>query len=465
MQRYLVFPVLLFFIFAQCNVHAQNGIITTIAGLPDTAGYSGDGGLAIDAELNLPQGISVDRYGNLYISDTEDGLIRKVNSSGIINVIAGNKTFGWGYSGNGGQATNAELYFPTATIIDHLGNIFIADSYNNVIRQVDTNGIITTIAGNGYEAGMGWGAYSGDGGQATDAEFYAPVCIAQDNSNNIYIADCDNGRIRKINTAGIIMTVAGGGSGGDSGQATNASLLLPNGIAIDYFGNIFIAESGHEVIRKVNTSGIITTIAGIRFAGYSGDGGQATNAELYDPGSVALDSLGNLYISDCINQVIRKVNTLGIINTVVGNGYKFWMNRTYNGGYSGDGGQATNAELSHPCGITLDRFDNIYVADDDNQIIRTVNNVTGIAELKQFDRISVFPNPNNGNFVLSLVNSNEKYSLEIYNILGAKILAKDLPQRQNYNINLAGQPNGIYLYRVLKEDEGLVGSGKVIIAH
>ena len=233
----------------------------------------------------------------------------------IITTVAGNGTAG--YSGDGGQASAAEFNEPSDVIFDASGNLYVADWNGNRVRKVTTSGIITTIAGTGV------GSYNGDGGQATAAEIYRPEKIILDGSGNIYILDTYNNRVRKINTSGIITTIAGNGSGftsGDGGYATAAGIYQPTGLAFDASGNIFIAEYLGNRIRKVSTAGIVSTIAGNGTASYSGDGGLATAAELNLPISLIFDVSGNLYVTDFQNNRIRKINTAGIITTVAGNG-------------------------------------------------------------------------------------------------------------------------------------------------
>jgi hypothetical protein len=284
-------------------------------------------------------------------------------SSGITTVAG---TGAQGYSGDGGVATSAELSSPSGVALDSSGNLYIADFGNNCIRKVTAStGIITTVAGTGVFG------YSGDGGTATSAKLGNPSGVALDASGNLYIADESNRLIRKVTAStGIIITVAGGGNTfGDGGAATSAELDNPSGVALDSSGNLYIADEGNNRIRKVTAStGIITTVAG-GTSGYGGDGGAATAAALYGPAGVALDSSGNLYIADLFNNCIRKVTaSTGIITTVAGN-------RT--GGYIGDGGAATAAELVQPEGVALDSSGNLYIADGNNRI-RMVTASTGI---------------------------------------------------------------------------------------
>jgi len=339
------------------GTNLPNGIITTMAG-NGTNGYSGDGSAATNSELYNPASSAVDANGNLFIADTYNDVIRKVGTNGIITTVVGNGTNG--YSGDGGAATNAELYNPFDVAVNATGNLFIADYQNNRIREVEANGIITTIAGNGT------GGYFGDGGAATNAELNSPIGVAVDATGNLFIADQGNSIIRKVGTNGIITTVAGNGTqsySGDGGMATNAELYLPDDVAVDATGNLFIADAGNNRIRKVGTNGIITTVAGNGTAGHIGDGGAATNAELSLPTGVAVNATGYLFIADYQNNRIREVEANGFIIAIAGNGTN---------GYSGDGGAATNAELNNPARVAVDAAGNLFITDFENNVIRKV---------------------------------------------------------------------------------------------
>ena len=346
------------------GTNLPNGVLTTVAG--NGAGtYSGDGGPAINASLYSPQGVAVDAAGNLFIADYYNNRVRKVSTNGLISTVAGG-----GNGGDGGLATNASLGNPASVALDGTATLFIADYYNSRIRAVGTNGIISTVAGTGTRS------YSGDGGPATDATFTLPTGLALDGLGNLFIAAPANQCVRAVNTDGVIQTVAGigtnssknGAYSGDGGVATNASLNGPSGVGADSLGNLFIADNGNNRIRKVDTSGIITTVAGNGTAGYSGDGAFATNASLQFPDGVAVDSLGDLFIADTGNNLLREVTANGIITTVAGNG---------TGAYSGDGGPATNASLFRPRGVTVDSSGNLFIADSYNNRIRKVTNTQG----------------------------------------------------------------------------------------
>ncbi|HWD20016.1 MAG TPA: hypothetical protein VHB20_12130 [Verrucomicrobiae bacterium] len=292
------------------------------------------------------------------------------NLPNLITTVAGNGTNG--FSGDGGPATNAELNYPASVAVDGAGNLFIADFYNNRVRKVAANGVISTVAGNGTNG------FSGDDGPATNAELNYPASVALDGAGNLFFADYGNGRIREVGTNGIITTVAGNGTNGffgDGGPATNAALNYPLGVVVDGSGNLFIADSQNNLVRKVETNGVITTVAGNGAPGYWGDGGLAQHASLQIPTGVAVDGAGNLYIADNYNQRIREVGTNGIIMTVAGNGaYNFSHGcpECGPGTFSGDGWAATNAGLNAPSGVATDGSGNLLIADLLNDRIRQV---------------------------------------------------------------------------------------------
>ena len=285
------------------------GIITTIAGT-GIASDNGDGGPATAAQLNHPDGVAVDAAGNVYIADAGSNRIRKINTSGIIYTIAGNGSSG--YTGDGGDATSAQLRFPTGVAVDLSGNVYIADCNNNCIRMVESSGIITTIAGTGMLGS------TGDGGPATAAELIRPVSILLDNSNNIYFSE--NSKVRKINAIGkTVSTIAGTdslGFNGDGIAATNAKLFHPYGLAMDGVNNIYIADGFNNRIRKVDASGMITTIAGNESAGYGGDGGIATLATINNPFGIVVDSDRSIYFSDFYNDRIRRIQSTVAVNNI-----------------------------------------------------------------------------------------------------------------------------------------------------
>jgi sugar lactone lactonase YvrE len=391
----------------------SKGIITTYAGT-GIAGYSGDGGPATSAMVNFPAGIVLDTASEIVFADLANNRIRKIDSSGNISTIAGNGTAG--YTGDGGPATSASLNGPNGVTYDSAGNLYFSDFYNNVIRRVDTTGTITTYAGDGTAG------FSGDGGPATKAQLNAARSVVTDTHGNLFIADTGNARVREVNSAGIITTIAGDGTkgfSGDGGPATKAAIGAPRDVQW-LAGTLYISNGGSSRVRDVVLStgiintfvgsvwgydgdghsptltelsfvtgihslsttsilmaddynsrlrelagGVVKTVAG----GFIGDGGAATSGALVLPENIAFDSAGNLYVADSEGNRIRKVGTTGKISTVAGTGVS---------GYTGDGGLATSATLYWPQGVVVDSSNNIYISDEFNNVIRRIDGSTQI---------------------------------------------------------------------------------------
>ncbi len=411
------------------KVSAADGTISAFAGT-GSAGFSGDGGAASAAKLNSPNGLAIDAAGNVYIADSGNHRIRKVSAAGgTISTFAGNGSAGYTASEDGGAATAAKLYSPTGLAFDQAGNAYIADYNNHKIRKVKSaDGKISTFAGiSAYSYG-----FEGDNGPATTAKFRNPWGVSVDAAGNVYISDRSNYRVRKVDTAGVITTIAGTGTNGfsgdggsaisakvsdvtavvvnsngsriyltdfannrvrlvsggiitsitadydtrvphwrgDGGQAQYAGLNLPMGVAVDAAGNTLVADTWNHAIRKVATSGIITTIAGNGPEGFSGDNGAATGAALRYPNGVAIDTAGNVFIADTNNHRIRKIDAAtGKISTIAGNGGGF---------FGGDGGPATSASLYYPTNVALDpNTGDLYIADRNNHRIRMVEASSG----------------------------------------------------------------------------------------
>ena len=319
-------------------------------------GFSGDGGPATNARLSNPNDVAVDASGNLYIADIFNDRIRKVDTNGVITTFAGK--FGGTFGGDGGPATEAGLFDVSGVAVDEKGNVYIADMDNFRVRKVDTTGKISTVAGNGDFG------FTGDNVAATQTALASPTSVAVDGAGNIYIADLFNSRIRKVNAQGVITTFAGTGIAdytGDGGPATQATIDTPEGVAVDRLGDVYIADSVSSVVRRVAPNGVITTFAGSGQDGFSGDGGPATQARLSSPRGVAVGPDGSVYISDAGNDRIRQVTTNGVITSVAGSGVT---------GYNGDGISAAQASFFEPVGLAVDPFGSVYIADSFNDRIR-----------------------------------------------------------------------------------------------
>ncbi len=408
------------------NGRAQ--IITTVAGDGFCCPFT-SGGAATASNIYYPRGVAVDAMGNIFIAG--GNAIQKVDAAtGILITVAGTGT--GGNNGDGGQATNAQLE-PSDVAIDIHGNIYVADWYNKVIRKINTLGIISSIASNQV----------------------APNGIALDASNNIYTAN-DGNYIAKINTSGIVSHIAGisgFGYSGDGGPATAATLNNPTGVALDSKGNIYIADNANNRVRMINTSGIISTVAGNGNYLHNGDGGHATAASIWNPSDVSVDATGNLFICSSGSSCIRMVNTLGIIFTIAGD-------TIY--GYTGDGGPATAAELEEPWGITLDASGNLYIADVNGNCIRKVTNAAaaGIEQYNVNYEVNIYPNPNNGSFVIEPQNTLYNVHCTVYDVNGEAVLSQ--PINGKTSIDASSLNEGVYNISLIS-DEGVVNKRLVIV--
>ncbi len=426
----LIFAVLFSTVFI--SLHAQS--ILTLAG-NGSIGYSGDGGAAILAKFYNPAGVAIDASGNVYVADQFNNVVRKITPLGIISTYAGNDTAA--DLGDGGPATLASLSIPSGVAVDAAGNLFIADQNNNLIRKVDPFGIISSVAGTGAPG------FTGDGSVATSAAINAPTAVAVDASGNLYFTDNGNNRIRMVNDTGTITTIAGNGivgSGGDGGAATTAQFSGLRGIAVDNAGNIFVTDAANNKVRKINAAGIISTFAGSGTSGYSGDGGQATAAGLYQPYGVAADNMGNVLIADFENNRIRKVSASGIISTIAGNGTP---------GFSGDGGPAGLAGLNKPAAVATDASGRIFIADEYNNRIRWITTTEGLNALPALQGLTIFPNPSKGGFniyVSSLIN--ERAAIDVFDITG-QIRMKYTVETNHLKTVETGLPSGIYFLMVV----------------
>ncbi|MBX6390682.1 MAG: serine/threonine protein kinase, partial [Frankia sp.] len=332
--------------------------VVTVAGIGKPA-FSGDGGPATAAALNRPYGPAFDAAGNMYIPDFDNHRVRRISPDGVITTIAG--TGEPGFSGDGGPATEAQLRNPTAVAVDDDGLIYIADTFNHRIRRVDHAGIITTIAGSGEPV------YNPDqeGGPATAGSMWYPADIAIDPAGSIFIADLGNDRVHRVSVDGTITTLAGRfgeGSWGDGGPAAEAMLDGPFSVAADRNGQIYIAESDGHRVRRIGVDGVIQTIAGTGAPGFSGDGGPATEAMLREPRGVAVDDAGNVYITDGGNNRIRRVDPNGVITTIAGTAPPGAV----------DPNKPDPSTLYPDGAAAVDRAGNVYVADRINHVIARI---------------------------------------------------------------------------------------------
>ena len=376
------------------------GILTRVAGT-GTYGLSGDGGPAPQAQLAWPAGLALDNSGNLFIADNANHRVRKVSADGTISTVIGSTA---GYSGDGGPGANAQLNWPTGLAVDRSGNLFIADTANRAIRKVSASGIISTFAtglnlaegvvadavGNLYIADYidsmddcGDEFYSGrvlkvtaDGTTTTTVDaigqgLRAPQGIAADAAGNVYVADSIAGMVVEITPGGLIKTAAGNTYSYEYQcpayvtPSDIGTLICPGGVAVDSAGNLYVSDSGRGRIARITPQGDVTNLVGDGTPEtYWGDGGKATDSALDAPLGVAVDNAGNLYISDSKNSRVRKVSIDGVITTVAGTGIP---------GHSGDGGPAVNAKLMGPAGLALDASGNLYIADYADNRIRKVS--------------------------------------------------------------------------------------------
>jgi sugar lactone lactonase YvrE len=329
-------------------VNLTNGYQVNNQGMALSSSYGLTSTLAAASSFSLPTGVAVDASGNIYVAAKFAHEIRKISSTGVVTTLAGSGTAG---SANG-TGTAASFYNPTGVAVDVSGNIYVADKSNHKIRKITAAGVVTTLAGSGT-------AGSADG-TGTAATFNNPAGVAVDASGNIYVADKDNHKIRKITAAGVVTTLAGSGTDGSAdGTGTAATFSLPEGVAVDASGNIYLADTGNDKIRKITAAAVVTTLAGSGTAGSTDGTGTAATFDL--PTGVAVDAFGNIYVADQNNHKIRKITSAGVVTTLAGSGTDGLVD-----------GTGTAAFFYNPTGVAVDVFGNIYVADTRNSKIRKI---------------------------------------------------------------------------------------------
>lgn len=417
---------------------AQAQYMSTFAGT-GSPGYAGDGGQASNAKLNAMTGMAVDGIGNIYIADNENNVVRRVDVTGTITTFAGTGVAG--YTGGGGLATAARLNRPMAVATDATGNVYISDNGNHVIRKVDMFGVISDFAGTGTPG------YSGDGDDASLAQLAQPQGLSITTSGDLYIADVGNNVVRKIdNSTHQITTVAGTGapgSGGDGGMATNARLGSPSSIAVDASGNIFIADVLNHKVRKVDgATGMIATYAGTGVPGNSGDGGAATAALMTYPTGVSLDVAGNLYIAEQGNHNVRMVSTSGSISHVAG---------TSVSGYNGDGGLATDAQLASPKFVFVDGWNRVYIGDYGNNVIRKIVATASVTTNELQSGFSIYPVPAKNEAHINLAGLVGAKTIQVSDIVG-RVVSTEAVTNTVHTLNTAKLLPGVYVITVVTTD-------------
>ncbi|MGW4274092.1 NHL domain-containing protein [Streptomyces seoulensis] len=408
--------------------------IRTVAGTGES-GSKGDGESALSAQLNRPCGVAVDGAGALYVCDYSNHRIRKITTDGKISTIAGNGTAGT--KGDNGPALSVQLNYPRGVAVDAEGAVYIADAENHRVRKVTADGKISTVAGTGAKG------FLGDGGPATAARLDRPFGVAVGSDGVLYIADYNNNRVRKVTADGKISTAAGTGAkdfGGDGGPAVSARLRGPYGVAVDGEGNLYIADTDNNRIRKVTADGKISTVAGTGAKDFGGDGGPAASARLNTPVGVVVDSAGTLYISDYHNHRVRKVTADGKISTVAGAGAA---------DFGGDGGPAASARLNGPYGIAVDCVDTLCIADHVNHRIRKVASAR-MAGLPDSGTVVSWANVRS-RLRMGVLRESVKDGAEVHQSLAAP------RDHQRWRLVVAGQDEGDVLYTIEN-----VRSGKVL---
>ena len=330
---------------------SRPGYVTTFAG---TGAFGFADGTGTNASFAGPAGVAVDTAGNVYVADNNNHLIRKISPAGVVTTLAG--TVGAAGSTNA-TGTDAKFRSPNGVAVDTVGNVYVADTSNHLIRKISPAGVVTTLAGTAAIAGA-------NNATGTDASFSFPQGVAVDTAGNVYVADYGNHLIRMISPVGVVTTLAGNdqAAGSTNATGTDASFFLPKGVAVDTAGNVYVADTSNHLIRMISPAGVVTTLAGtVRTAGSTNATG--TDASFSEPFGVAVDTAGNVYVADNGNHLIRKISPAGVVTTLAGTV----------GAFGFADGTGTNASFAGPAGVAVDTAGNVYVADNGNHLIRMIN--------------------------------------------------------------------------------------------
>jgi sugar lactone lactonase YvrE len=417
-------------VYSQTN-YVPNVTVSTFSGVNLTRGNTD--GQGTGASFDSPSAIAIDASGNAYVADQVNNEIRKITPQGLVSTFAGLAASG---SANG-QGTSASFFWPSGIAIDASGNLYVADEENNLIRKISPEGLVTTLAGSGL--------YSSTDGQGTAASFAAPQGVAVDASGNVYVADSGNNLIRKITPGGLVSTFAGSTSSGSAdGQGVAAGFKKPTGITVDANGNIYVADFSNNLIRKITSGGLVSTLAGSTKSG-SVDG-QGAAASFNNPSGIAVDVSGNIYVADYENNEIRKVTSEGLVTTLAGS--------TTPGSADGDG---ATARFYLPYGIAVDASGNLYVVDAGNEEIRKVNEsnlTTSIFNNSNVSAITIFPNPAKN--ILNIILPNEANgTLSLSDIHGSLILTKPISGKQ-ITLLTDSLEDGIYALNIVSDNASYI---------
>ncbi len=391
--------------------------VSTLAG----SGYSGfTDATGTAAQFSNPTGIAIDVSGNVYVGDRVNNRIRKITPAGVVSTLAGVNMVGF-LDGNG---TVAQFSDPNGVAVDASGNVYVGDKNNHRVRKVTPASVVSTFAGNstaGYTDGTG-----------TSAQFYSPVGIAVDTTGNVFVADFDNHRIRKITPLGVVSTIAGSGTAGFAdGTGTAAQFNYPAGVAVDASGNIFVADAGNNKIRKITPAGVVSTVAGST-AGFTN--GTGTAAQFNYPTGVAVDAYGNILVADEANNRIRLISPNAVVSTLAGSTIGF------------TNGIGTAAQFQYPYGVAIDASANVYVADMMNNSIRKITTSVSVSNFDVKNNVKIYPNPASVSFTIECTGlSNAK--LQVMDIVGKELMKQSF-STDSYTLNIENLPAGMYLIKL-----------------